>query len=169
MFSVTESLANTLFSVSNIVLIAGAAAVLIGTIGAIAMGSAKEQFSNERISTNEVETARAREAAASANARAEEARLELAKFRAPRLLSEGQIEAIAERVRRFKNVRFDMSVITGDPEAMTLLRLIAASLQRAGWEWIEWNHPHGPFMTVYKFPDTPNIGQGGGIRSGVGR
>jgi hypothetical protein len=167
MFTLTESVANTWFGVSNIVLIVGAAAVLIGTIGAIAIGSAKEQFSNERISANEAETERARAEAASANARAEEARLELAKLKAPRLLSDAQIAAVAERARAFANVRFDMSVITGDPEAMMLLRSIADSLKQGGWRWVEWNHPNGPFMNVYKFPDTPNIGQGGGVGVGV--
>lgn len=68
MLTVTESLANTLFAWSNVMLIAGAAAVLIGTIGAIAMGTAREQFANERISANERATGEANAQAGAAYA-----------------------------------------------------------------------------------------------------
>jgi len=55
-----------------------------------------------------------------------------------------------------------MSVIVGDPEAMALLMQITTVLQEGcGWTWVEWNHPSGPFMNVYAFPETPNVGQGG--------
>src|SRR5262249_45545719 len=97
MFSVTESVADFLFNLSNIVLILGAAAVLAGTIGAITMGLVKEQFSNERIAANERETARAKadaeiakEGAAKANQRAAEAQLELERIKAPRSLDSEQ-------------------------------------------------------------------------------
>jgi hypothetical protein len=81
-WTVTEPLANSLFFWSNALLIVGAAAVLIGTIGAIGMGAAKEQFSNERIAANESLTAlanaeaeKAKEGSAQANKAASEARL----------------------------------------------------------------------------------------------
>jgi hypothetical protein len=54
-----------------------------------------------------------------------------------------------------------MSVIVGDPEATMLLLQIAPTLKNAGWSWVEWNHPNGPFMQVYSIPGKPNIGQGG--------
>lgn len=90
MFTVTESAASALLGYANGLLILGTIAVLIGTIGAIWMGSAKEHFANERISANEVETARAKEAAAVANQKAEAERVERLKLElklAPRMLT----------------------------------------------------------------------------------
>jgi hypothetical protein len=48
-----------LFAVSSMVLILGAALVLIGTIATIVMSGIREQFSSERISANEAATASA--------------------------------------------------------------------------------------------------------------
>lgn len=59
MWDISSSLADALFAWANVLLIVGAASVLIGTIGAIMMGSVREQFSNERISSNERATAEA--------------------------------------------------------------------------------------------------------------
>jgi len=91
MWTVTEPWADFLFNLANVVLIVGAAAVLLGTIGAIAMGAAKEHFSSERISANETETARANESAAIANKLAETERLARIKLEvkiAPRRLTD---------------------------------------------------------------------------------
>lgn len=169
MFTITEPVANALFGVSNILLIMGAVAVLVGTIGVAVMGSAKEQFSNERISENEAATQQAVAKAATATAEAASANLELAKLKTPRRLTAGQALEITATVRHFTNIRFDMSVVSGDTlDDLPLVGQIAAALENGGWKWIEWNHPNGPFMNVYQFPNLPNIGQGGGVRSGIG-
>lgn len=36
-------------------------------------------------------------------------------------------------------------------------------LETAGWKWVDWNPPNGPFTQVYTFSgtDKPNIGQFG--------
>jgi hypothetical protein len=97
-WTVTEPLADFLFGLSNVVLVVGAAAVLVGTIGAIAMGGAKERFSNERISANEAETARANERTAHLEHESEVLRganLALQEKIAPRQLSEEQMNAAA--------------------------------------------------------------------------
>jgi hypothetical protein len=141
--TVTETLANTLFAWSNVLLIAGAAAVLIGTIGAIAMGSAKEQFANERISTNEAETARAKadaetakEGAAKANARTEEARLELEKFKAPRKISEEMKHRILSAARKHPGQKFSGKVASSVPDALALWFSLSNILTDAGWKLV---------------------------------
>jgi multidrug efflux pump subunit AcrA (membrane-fusion protein) len=115
MWEISASLADRLFALSNVVLILGAAAVLIGTIGAIVMSGVREQFANERISANETATAQAtaesdaakRDAAAAteraalAEQRAAEANLELARFKAPRAISPEQRNRIAEKMKEF--------------------------------------------------------------------
>ena len=78
---VSSSLADFLFALSNVVLIAGAAAVLVGTIGSIKMGAVREQFANERISANEAATSAANARAAEANAHAAELELKVAEAR----------------------------------------------------------------------------------------
>jgi hypothetical protein len=79
---------------------------------------------------------------------------------APRLLTAEQIARIAEKIKPFGKMPFDMSVAPGDPEAMTALGMISQSLTLGGWDWTEFNHPNGPFMTVYSIPGLPNIGEG---------
>jgi hypothetical protein len=126
---------------------------------------------NERAAQLEKEAANARAAVAGANARAAEAsqkaaeaQLALEKFKAPRMLTLDQQRQIAERVKSFNKMRFDLSAITGDPEALALSGQIADALKMGGWTWIEFNHPDGPFMTVFSFgSDIPNVGQQGRI------
>lgn len=59
MWEITSPLADRLFTISNGVLILGAAMVFIGTIGAIVLSGVREQFSNARISENETQTVQA--------------------------------------------------------------------------------------------------------------
>ena len=141
MFNVTEPLANTLFAWSNVVLIAGAAAVLIGTIGAIAMGSAKEQFASERISANEAETSRAKadaetakEGAAQANARALEAQVALATIRAPRTLTVPQQAALMAVAARHKGLTLHIFMV-GDSADIRPLAETFAKLFKDGGGW----------------------------------
>jgi hypothetical protein len=97
-WNISEPAADFLFNLFNVVLIFGAFAVFVGTIGSIWMQAAKSYFSDERIAANEAATARAkadaeiaREGAAAAHAKALEAELALEKYRAPRTLSPPQI------------------------------------------------------------------------------
>jgi hypothetical protein len=59
MWNISSGTADFLFSLSNVVLIIGAAAVLIGTIGSIKMASVREYFADLRLSENERETSKA--------------------------------------------------------------------------------------------------------------
>lgn len=96
---------------------------------------------------------------AMSNERANASELELAKIKLPRKLSSEQQSVLASNVAEFAGTRFDMAVIANDPEALAFVGQIAGPLRTAGWEWIEWNHPTGPFMNVYSVPGLPNIGQ----------
>ncbi len=138
MWELSPSWADFLFDLSNIVLVFGAAAVLIGTIGSIKMAGIKEQFSNERISANEAETERAKADAAIANARAAEANVALEKFKAPRTLPAEQQRRITEKINRSAGTVFDIGLQTGDPEAEGLLNPIETALKSAGWTQIDW-------------------------------
>lgn len=89
MWDISSSWADFLFDLSNAVLVIGAAAVLIGTIGSIKMAGIREQFSNERIAANEASAARAiadsdiaKAQASDAIARQKEAELQLERLRA---------------------------------------------------------------------------------------
>ena len=132
MLTVTEPLADLLFTLSNVVLVIGAAAVLIGTIGAIAMGGAKERFADQRISDNEVK-------AAKANARANEAALELAKYKAPRtsLLTPEKIQTLVSSLSAFKGQSVSISAVPQTWESLTLahllLRIFSAAHMRANF------------------------------------
>ena len=99
-----------------------------------------------------------RASAVEANARVLEAQLALEKFKAPRLLTTDQQARIVDKVRWLAGARFDLSVVTGDPEALNFMIHIADTLEKAGWSWIEFNHPGGPFMQVYDIPGKPNVG-----------
>jgi hypothetical protein len=136
MFTVTESLAASLFNWSQIVLAVGAAAVLIGTIGAFAMGFAKEQFVNERIVLNEAETARAKADAAQATARAEEARLETEKLKAPRGLSSEQRRLLVEALKSAPKGRVVVKPNFQDMEATQFAKQISSAFNEAGFSGV---------------------------------
>jgi hypothetical protein len=101
---------------------------------------------------SEIEVARADSA---------KSRLDLAKIKTPRSLSSEQARDLSTVISKFKGTRFDISAIVGDPEALALVGPMADALRNAGWAWIEFNHPNGPFMNVYSIAGLPNIGQVG--------
>ncbi len=57
MWQITSSQADLWFTISNIFLIIGAVAVLVGTIGAVTTSSIRDHFSDQRISENEKQIA----------------------------------------------------------------------------------------------------------------
>ena len=145
MWNISSSLADSLFAWSNILLVTGAAAVLIGTIGAIKMGAVREYFADIRISENERETKRsiadsdlAKEAAAKANAAASQAQLELVKLKAPRSLTDEQVQHIRARMTAFPAQPFGMITYWRLDEPTAYAKRIGEdALIKAGWHFIQ--------------------------------
>lgn len=138
-WDVTNEGANFWFATANTVLILGAIAVAVGTIGAIAMGGAKEYFADARIAENEAETARALERAAEANLKAEQeklARLVIEQRLAPRFLNDSQQSRIADKIRRFSGQRFQFVSYQDDPEVKGFVVSLLQTLVSAGWEGV---------------------------------
>ncbi|MBA9063158.1 hypothetical protein GGQ91_002546 [Methylobacterium fujisawaense] len=139
--TISSPLASLLFDVSNVVLSLGAAAVLIGTLGVIWMGSVKERYSDERIAANEAKTATANaaaetaradaaraderaglanEVAAKANQRASEADLARAKLEArlaPRRLTDEEKRALQQVLGKRRDYKQIDVISEGSPEA----------------------------------------------------
>lgn len=127
------------FDVSNVVLLLGAALVVIGTYGVYKTGAIKERYSDERLSENEKETRRAtadsdiaKAEAAKANARAIEAQLQLEKFRSPRVITDEQRVAIVGALSKWALIgdggqRQSLAVFPIDPsfEAASLADQLA--------------------------------------------
>jgi hypothetical protein len=139
MWDISSSLADRVFALSNLILVVGAALVLIGTIGAVVLSGVREQFSNERISANEkstveaiAETEIAKKGAAEANARAAEANLELARMKAPRILTAEQQQRLITKINSWAGQSASFNVV-GEQEAVTLMQLIRGNLASAGW------------------------------------
>ncbi len=120
------------------------AMVLIGTIGAIVLSGVREQFSNARISENETKTAQAiaesdtaRRGAAEANARALEAQLALEQFKAPRVLTDEQVQKIADRLKPFSGQEFGIIPYWEMKEPLAFANRIYTPLELAGWKYIQ--------------------------------
>lgn len=77
--------------------------------------------------------ARVNERAAQAEARAAEARLELAKFKAPRTLTDEQQELIAEKLKPFSGTVFEVHTYPNDAEPSGLAKNIEDAVVSAGW------------------------------------
>ena len=97
-------------------------------------------LAQERIAELNKETARlsadaeaSRAMIADANARALEAKAELAKFKAPRSLTDGQQSSIRGKILTFAGTKFDL-FSAQEKEALTLLDVIEDILLSAGWE-----------------------------------
>jgi hypothetical protein len=130
MWDVTAPWVDFLFNVSNVVLIVGALAVLLGTIGAIAMGAAREQFANERISANEAETARANNESAQALLEQERLRSQLAWRR----LNPIQFQTLTDGLNELRDISISLQALTSDPESMVYGQDIERALHSAGFE-----------------------------------
>jgi hypothetical protein len=132
MFNLSQGAADAMFGWANIILIVGAALVLIGTMGAIWTGGIRERYAAERRSTNEAKTAQALADAAKANAISESAKAESA--RANERTAEFEVKSQAakielerERIARLKlEERLRPRGIT-PAERQTLLSLLKAA------------------------------------------
>lgn len=125
--------------------------------------SADAEASKASIAAANKETELARKDAAIAEQRANEAKLSLEQLRSPRLMTPDWQAKIIVQLSRFKGTRFDMALIPGDPEAATLLGQVSATIQAAGWQWVDFAPSGGPLTITYTWPGLPNAGQMGGF------
>ena len=131
--------ANFLFIASLVVGVVATATIVWTTGVKEAYWDKDRRDSAEKIASLSVQSDQLRKDTAEANARAAEAQLALAKFKAPRMLSETQQGTIADKLRSFAGTTYDAGIgPMGDPEPLYLLKAIAASLARAGWIQVPW-------------------------------
>jgi hypothetical protein len=93
----------------------------------------------QRRSDEKVAEANAR--AAEANKKANEAALELAKFRAPRELTQEQRDRIASKLKEFSGTQYDIAVHSITPEILSLVDTVEIILSSAGWTELDWKGP----------------------------
>jgi hypothetical protein len=86
-----------------------------------------------QITSLEIQGKKLEKETAEANERAEKARLELAQFKAPRRLSQSQMDQIAAVARKFVGQHFSGSVASSVPDAPFLWRQMDVSLRNGGW------------------------------------
>ena len=158
-FAITEALADRFLWWSNAALILGAVAVLVGTIGTVAMTSAREQFANERISNNETETARANESAAKANERAAQSELALERYKAPRVsgLKESDLQLAVEELKGFAGTKFDAGIPLGNEECRQLLMVLENVLAAAKFDQQPWQDSN-PGAVGLNRKEKPSVG-----------
>jgi len=77
--------------------------------------------------------------AAEANQKAQEAALELAKYREPRRSTQEQMYRIAEKLKPLAPMQYAGATVGRDPEFLTFLQFIEATLILADWQEIGWH------------------------------
>jgi hypothetical protein len=148
--------ASWIFDRASFVLVGSLVIGAAATIAIVWMGIVKEHHwdlardqAAERIASLELETARANEeiskanmGAAEATARALEAQVALEKLRTPRALDANKQSRIAEKIKPFAGVPFDVA-LQPDPEPIGLLSQIISALEAGGWKQRNWSNSTG--------------------------
>ncbi len=105
----------------------------------------KDEKLSKELSDKGVLIAEANERAANADKKAAEAQLELAKFKAPRTLTDEQRERITRKLKPFLSTTFEVVTYSGEPEPITFSNVIVETLVKAGWVFNP-NNSHGHLM-----------------------
>jgi len=155
MFQISATSADLIFNVSNIILIAGAVLVAVGTFTAIWSGGIRERFADERISKNEVDTARANadaaiaiQNAATANLKAAETEKksqEIKERLGNRRITENQ-HSIIVGIMKDNPASFNMEVMS-DPESGLYAADILKTFTDSGWSVDKKEFPLGIIWT----------------------
>ncbi|MFL9863206.1 hypothetical protein PQR67_03350 [Paraburkholderia fungorum] len=160
--NISSGTADTLFNLSNIILVLGAVFVAVGTIGAIWTGTIREHYSDIRIRNNETQTAlagaaaaranegaaRANEAAAAANlhaAEVEQQNIELRRKFASRRIDADQHKVLVAELSKQPGV-FNIEVM-GDPDSGMYAADILKTFTDAGWTVDKKEFPLGVIWT----------------------
>lgn len=127
MSGISSSAADSIFTWSNIILIAGAALTVVGGIGVTWSGGIRDKFASERISSNEA-------IAAQANAEAAHARLEQERLKAEmawRRVSPDQSARLAAALHGH-DISLWLTFVGDDPEATVFREDLNGALTAAG-------------------------------------
>jgi len=116
----------------------GEGLVTVGVFGEVAMGifiarSAKRQEIESAMHIAELNLL-----AEQARQKAEEATLELARFKAPRVLTQEQRGRIVEKLKHLSNTEYDIAISDADPEILNFVFILELVLSTAGWTELNW-------------------------------
>lgn len=111
--------ASRLYDLANLAFIISLVIGVVATVTLVWMGDIKEEYLRRDI--------------ASANERAAAAELALERYKAPRELSNGQLEFLSRSLASFKGQKFCLVTYDDQPEAMALTEMIRKALRAAGW------------------------------------
>jgi hypothetical protein len=122
MWDITSETADLLFNLSNVILIIGALAVLIGTYGAIKLASVREKFSNDRIATAEEQ--------------ARQAQSDLQNLKAPRTLRPERQQYVADATAPFSGQHYRVAISQGADDGIAFWESLNVALKKAGWIYL---------------------------------
>lgn len=141
-FNMSESTANLINNVANVVTIIGAALVLIGTIAVVWSAGVKEQFSNEKIMDNkarvevaQAEVEKAKEHAARLALETEKAKIEQQRLKAQlawRRLNHQQFDVIKSDLVGVQFPDVWVTFVGDDPESNLFREDINSALTESG-------------------------------------
>lgn len=127
--------ASWLYDLANVAFIASLVIGVAATVLLVWMGNIKEGYLRRDVAGATTRAAEAEARSSEANASALKAQLELEKFRAPRSLSNRQIQDIANRLDKFKGQKFEITTFWDLPEPVALSNQIYVALLGARWEF----------------------------------
>jgi hypothetical protein len=111
---------------------------IIGDLMAHGFQAIADGRSKERVAAAEERAAEANKKAREAGERAAKAELELVKYRARRSMTPDDMQQIADRLRGFGPLGFDICISAGDSEIFHLMDQISVIGAWAGWTWRDW-------------------------------
>jgi len=129
--------ASRLYDLANTAFIASLAIGVAATVLLVWMGNVKEGYLRRDVAGASARAAEAEARSSEANAVAAKAELELAKFKAPRSLSNKQIEDVANGLSKFKGQKFQVTTFWDLPEPLALTNQIYLALLGAGWNFVK--------------------------------
>lgn len=112
--------------------VATAMAVSVDAASKVAAADARSAEASAKAESFRLDIATANESAKKADARAVEASLELAKFKAPRTLTQEQRDRLIGKLKPMTGQTFSFTV-DFDPEAFDFLRILDLIFRKSGW------------------------------------
>jgi hypothetical protein len=124
--------ATALGNLANILLVVSSVGVVVASALIWLTTDVKEGHWDRTRQTQDV-------AIAEANARTKEAELALAKFRAPRVITENQRRTLIEKLQPFTGTPYDTGMGENDEEQEDFMGQFDGVLRDAGWQFVNWS------------------------------